>query len=100
MANVAAVAKVGQGVKRRLLVDLTETGPQSNECRGHYMSVESKKNITAMAIVTGSFLGRIIGNLILGSNNTQVPVRLFPNEAAALLWLEEFGLPDSGPRSH
>jgi hypothetical protein len=28
-----------------------------------------------------------------------VPVRLFPSEAAALAWLEEMGLPDSGPRS-
>jgi hypothetical protein len=97
--NVSAVAKVGQGVKRRLLVDLSDAGPQSNECREYYMSVESKKNITAMAVVTGSLLGRIIGNLILGSNATTVPVRLFSSELAALAWLEEHALPDSGPRS-
>jgi hypothetical protein len=99
IANVAAVARVGQGAKKRLLVDLSQAGPQSTECRDHYMSAESKKNITAMAIVTGTLLGRIIGNLILGSNSTSVPVRLFPSEAAALAWLEEMGLPDSGPRS-
>ena len=44
-------------------------------------------------------LGRIIANLILGSNNTSVPVRLFPSETAALAWLEDQPLPDSGPRS-
>ena len=97
--NVGAVANVGQGVKRRLLVDLSEAGPQSTACREHYMSAESKKNVSAMAIVTGSLLGRIIGNLIIGTNRTSVPVRLFPSEAAAVLWLEELALPESGPRS-
>jgi hypothetical protein len=99
MANVAAVAKVGQGVKRRLLVDLSDAGPQSSECREHYMSAESKKNVIAMAVVTGSLLGRIVGNLILGTNATRVPVRLFPSELTALAWLEEQDQPDSGPRS-
>jgi hypothetical protein len=98
-ANVAAVARVVAGKTRRLLVDLSEAGPQSNEAREYYMSAESKKNISAMAIVTGSLLGRIIGNLVLGSNRTNVPVRLFPSEAAALVWLEEQTLPESGPRS-
>jgi hypothetical protein len=99
IANVSAVARVGEGVKRRLLVDLSEAGPQSNECREHYMSRESKTNVSAMAIVTGSLLGRIVGNLILGSNQTSVPVRLFPSEASALAWLEDLELPKSGPRS-
>jgi hypothetical protein len=99
IANVSAVAKVGQGIRRRLLVDLSEAGPQSTECRDYYTSAESKKNITAMAIVTGSLLGRIIANMILGANRTSVPVRLFPSELAALAWLEEMALPESGPRS-
>ena len=99
MANVAAVARVAGGTTRRLLIDLSDAGPQSNEAREYYMSPESKKNTTAMAIVTGSFLGSIVGNLILGSNRTRVPVKLFPNEPAALAWLEEQSLPNSGPRS-
>lgn len=99
MANVRAVAQVGQGKKRRLLVDLSEAGPQSTECRDYYMSAESKKNISAMAVVTGSLLGRIIGNLIIGSNRTSVPVRMFPSEAAALGWLSDLEVPDSAPRS-
>ena len=99
VANVSAVAKVGQGVRRRLLVDLSDAGPQSNECREYYMSTESKKNITAMAIVTRSLLGRIIANLILGSNRTSVPVRLFSGEAEALAWLADHAPPDSAPRS-
>jgi hypothetical protein len=99
MANVAAVAKVTGGSKRQLLVDLSSAGPQSHEAREYYMSAESKKNTTAMAIVTGSLLGRIVGNLILGANRTSVPVRLFPNETAALAWLEEQHPPESAPRS-
>jgi hypothetical protein len=99
MANVSAVAKVGQGARRRLLVDLSDAGPQSSEARDHYMSPESKKNITAMAIVTASMLGRIIANLIQGSNRSSVPVRLFASEAEALRWLEDQELPESGPRS-
>jgi len=99
IANVGAVARVAQGVKRPLLVDLSDAGPQSNECRDHYMCAESKKDITAMGIVTSSLLGRIVGNMILGSNRTSVPVRLFPSEAAALAWLENQESPTSGPRS-
>jgi hypothetical protein len=99
MANVAAVAKVGGGSRRRLLVDLSSAGPQSHEAREYYMSPDSKKNTAAMAIVTGSLLGRIVGNLILGSNRTDVPVRLFSSEAAALAWLEDQPPPDSAPRS-
>ena len=54
---------------------------------------------TAVGLATAPLLGRIVGNMILGSNRTSVPVRLFPNEAAALAWLEEQELSDSGPRS-
>lgn len=99
IANVNAVTKMAQGVRRRLLVDLSDAGPQSPACRDHYMAAESKKNVTAMAIVTSSLLGRVVGNMILGANRSSVPVRLFPNEPAALAWLEEFALPESGPRS-
>jgi len=98
MANVAAVAKVSGGNARRLLVDLSSAGPQSHEAREYYMSPESKKNTTAMAIVTGSLLGRIVGNLILGANRTGVPVRLFPNETTALTWLDEQHPPESSSR--
>ena len=98
MANVAAVAKLSGGNAHRLLVDLSSAGPQSHEAREYYMSPESKKNTTAMAIVTGSLLGRIVGNLILGANRTGVPVRLFSNETAALTWLDEQHPPESAPR--
>ncbi len=99
MANVRAVAKIAQGVPRRLLVDLTEAGPQSTECRNYYGSAEAKKNVTAMAVVTGSLLGRIVGNMILGANRTTVPARLFTDEASALAWLDQNQPPDSAPRS-
>ena len=99
VANVEAVAKVGQGVRRRLLVDLSDAGPQSNECREYYSSSESQKNISAKAIVTRSLLGRIVANLILGSHRTSVPARLFSSEAEALTWLADHEPPDSGPRS-
>jgi hypothetical protein len=99
IANVSAVAKVGQGVRRRLLIDLTDAGPQSTECRDYYASAEAKKNVIAIAVVTGSLLGRIVGNMILGANRANVPVRLFANQAEALAWLEEVDVAESGPRS-
>jgi hypothetical protein len=82
------VEKVGLGVPRPLLVDLTLAGPQSAECRAHYMSAEANRCTKALAIVTRSLLARVVANFIMGSNRTNVPMRLFENEASALAWLE------------
>lgn len=85
--NVAAVEKVALGVRRPVLIDLTLAGPQSAECRAHYMLAESNRYTKALAYVTRSLLARVVANFILGSNRNIVPMRLFENEAAAVAWL-------------
>lgn len=100
MENVAAVARVGKGVRRRLLVDLSDAGPQTTECSAHYLSAEARSHFTHMAVVTGSLLGSVVANLALGSNAPHdATIRLVTTEQAALLWLAEAGDPASGPRS-
>jgi hypothetical protein len=97
--NVAAVLKVTRGVRRPMLLDLAMTGPLTPECREYYMSPEATGHLTAVAIVTGSLLGRIVGNLTVGSNPTGVLFRLFETEPSAREWLEESLMADSAPRS-
>jgi hypothetical protein len=43
--------------------------------------------LTALAMVTTSVLGRIVANLLMGLSSTPIPMRLFSNEQAALMWL-------------
>ena len=86
--NVAAVRTVAQGVKRPLLVHFQSAVPQSPECRAHYTSRESAHSITAVAIVTSSTLGRIIGNLMIGMQQADVPARLFDDVKSATAWLK------------
>lgn len=86
--NVAAVRTVTDSVKRPLLVHFQSAVPQSPECRAHYTSREAATSITAVAIVTSSTLGRIIGNLMIGMQQSDLPVRLFDTTESAIAWLK------------
>lgn len=85
--NVAAVALAGAGERRPLLIHFQQAAPQTAECREHYLSAEAARAVSAVAIVTASMLGRVIGNLMLGKNEHHIPIRLFDTPVAARAWL-------------
>ncbi len=87
--NVDGVARVAAGVRRPLLVHFQSAAPQTPECRAHYMSEQAANNVCACAIVTSSVLGRVIGNLMLGMNEANLPLRLFDSAEAGEKWLLE-----------
>lgn len=87
--NVAAVAKACGGRPRPLLIHFEAAAPQTPECRAYYLSEESMSAVTAVAIVTNSMLGRIIGNLMMGMHTRGSPVRLFDSTEKAIGWLKE-----------
>ena len=44
--------------------------------------------VSALALIVGSPLSRIIGNFFLSVNKPLYPARLFDNEASGLAWLQ------------
>jgi hypothetical protein len=91
--NVAAVAKAAGGAVRPLLIHFEAAAPQTPECRAHYLSDEATSAVSAVAIVTSSMLGRIVGNLMIGMHTRGSPVRLFDSYDKALAWLMGFLAP-------
>lgn len=87
--NVAAVAKVCGTKPMPLLIHFEAAAPQTPECREHYLSDEALSTVTAVAIVTNSMLGRIVGNLMIGTHTKGAPVRLFDSLEKASAWLIE-----------
>lgn len=73
-----------------LLVDIRLVGEVSTEARRLYASHEGTKNCAAIAILTGSAISRIIGNLYLRFASPTPPQKLFTDESEARLWLQSF----------
>jgi hypothetical protein len=49
--------------------------------------------VSAVALVAGTPLSRMMGNFFLGVNKPPYPTRLLDSETPALAWLQAFVLP-------
>ena len=87
-AALEATAQITDGRRSPLLVDMRDTGPQDRPTRAEWTSRSDLSS--AVALIVGTPLSRIVGNLFIRVNRPQFPVRLFDNEASALAWLLEF----------
>lgn len=85
--NVRAIAGLVGGTRRPLLVDNSVPAPLSRECQQHYVSDEAAENVVAVALLVNDWFGRLVGNLMLTIQRTDVPVKLFESEAEAVRWL-------------
>lgn len=86
--NVAAQVRVAGGKVRPILCDISRCKSISKEARGHYAAT---KAFSALALVGGSPIGTIIGNIFLAVYASRsIPTRLFRAEADAVQWLKGF----------
>ncbi len=46
--------------------------------------------VSAVAVIVGTPLSRMMGNLFIHVSRPRMPLRLFEDEASALAWLQEF----------
>lgn len=46
--------------------------------------------VSAVALIVGTPLSRMMGNVFLSVSKPMAPTRLFHDEASALAWLQEF----------
>ena len=84
-ATLDAMAELTCGRRSPLVVDMRDTGPQDRRTRAEWTSRTGLQS--AVALIVGTPLSRMLGNLLLMITKPQFPVRLFDNEAAAIAWL-------------
>lgn len=71
-----------------ILADVRQAGPQSREGRLEF--IRRREVVSAVAIVVGNPLSRMMGNFFMNVNKPKAPTRLFDDEAAAVAWLTGF----------
>ncbi len=68
-----------------MLLDMTVTGGVESDAQKYY---NEQQSVSALAVVTTSTLGRVIGNFMVGMSSGHLPIRLFSDEESALAWLK------------
>jgi hypothetical protein len=85
-AALEAMAQLTGGRRSPLLVDMHDTGPLDRSTRTEFTRRGDLQ--TAVALIVGTPLSRVMANFILSVSKPQFPVRLFDNEASAVAWLQ------------
>jgi len=88
IATVEAVARLTDGRRIPLLVDMRDTGPQDRATRAAWTARNDVSS--AVGLIVGTPLSRMVGNLFIRMNKPPFPVRLFDNEASAVKWLKAY----------
>ena len=87
-ASIVAIRQVSEGKRRPLLLDMRPIKSQKREVREYYASPEAADAYTAAAILVGSPISKMIGNIFIGIGKLPVPTKLFSGEAEAIEWLK------------
>lgn len=88
--SVAAIAALTQGVRRPFLIDMTNVKSMSREARAYHAGPEPAKVINAVAILTGSNIGKMIANFFISLTNPVLPTRMFTGVEDAKQWLLKY----------
>jgi len=88
--TMAAYLKINKGKKRPLFVDTKTMRSLAREARKYYAGEEAAKVASAVAIIVGTPVSRVLGNFYIGLSNPLLPSRLFSSEDEALEWLKGY----------
>ena len=88
VAATEAMSRLTGGRKTPLLVDTHDGGPQERPARHEF--TRRGDLVSAVALIVGTPLSRMMGNFFLSVSRPMAPTRLFDDEASALAWLEGF----------
>jgi len=87
---ISAMAKISQGKSYPTLVDLRKEKSLSREAREYLAGEETAKVQSAVALLIGSPLLRVIANVFMGLNKPKMPIKVFISESEAIKWLKGF----------
>jgi hypothetical protein len=85
--NMAAMEALSQGRPFLLLLDMREMQSQDRDARYAYTNAPTQPH--ALAIIVGSAISRITGNLFVTMKRPVFPSRLFTDMHSAMTWLEK-----------
>lgn len=88
IAATETMAQLTGGRRSPLLVDSHDIGPQDRPARAEF--ARRGDLVSAVALIVGTPLSRMMGNFFLSVSKPMAPTRLFDNEASAVAWLQEF----------
>lgn len=88
IATIDAMTEITGGRPAPLLVDATLAGPQDRAARMEF--IRRHEVVSAVALIVGNPLSRMMGNFFINVNRPKAPTRLFEDESSALAWLTEF----------
>jgi hypothetical protein len=88
IAATEAMAQLTGGRRSPLLVDSHDIGPQDRPARTEF--ARRGDLVSAVALIVGTPLSRLMGNFFLSVSKPVAPTRLFDDEASALAWLQAF----------
>ena len=88
-AAIAVMTELTAGRRSPLSVDLRDSGPPSRPARLEF--TQHGDLVSAVGLIVGTPLRRVMGNFFLRVSRPPYPVRLFDDEASALAWLRGFG---------
>ena len=86
VAAIEAMTQLTGGRRSPLLVDTRTVGPQDRSARTEF--VRRGDLVSAVALIVGTPLSRMMGNFFLSVSKPMAPTRLFDDEASALAWLQ------------
>jgi hypothetical protein len=88
--NTIVVNSFYKNVKFPILVDTRPMKSITGAARKHFSTNGRDTKISAMALLVGSPISKVIGNFFIGLNKPEVPAKLFNSESDALRWLNQF----------
>lgn len=87
-AAIEAMAQLTRGGQSPLLVDVHEQGAMDRPARTEF--TRHGDLVSAVALIVGTPLSRLMGNFYLSVSRPVAPTRLFDDEVSALAWLLGF----------
>jgi len=88
VASTEAMAALTGGRRSPLLVDAHDARTQDRSTRLEF--ARRSDLVSALALVVGTPLSRLMGKLSFNLSPPTTPKRLFDDEASAVAWLQEF----------
>lgn len=88
ISSIADTVKTNGGnFPEFLLIDLTDIRSMTRDAREEYKKVSGKDEVRAIALLTASLSGRLLGNFFLSFNRAHAPIKLFSDYDKAHQWL-------------
>ena len=78
-----------KGISYPVLANIKGVKSITKEAR-EYLAEEGTRLVKAGAIIIGSPLNKMLGNIFLTINNPKVPTKLFTDEKEAKEWLRQY----------